>query len=79
MAIPTVCWLLLGFFGKRVQDGRRTSRARCRCGSPAVLESIGLVPDHRIVKRSLNVLFIGLFVAWVAWGVFDVPFEGAWR
>ena len=35
------------------------------------------MPDHRLIKRVLNWLFIGLFVAWVASGVFDVPYATA--
>lgn len=76
MAIPTVCWLLLGFFGKRVQDGAENLEAALSLRVARVVDSFGLVPDHRIVKRALNTLFIGLFVAWIAWGVFDVPFLG---
>jgi hypothetical protein len=74
MAIPTVCWLLLGFMGKRVQDKAEDIEGALSLKVSQVVESFGLVPDHRILKRTLNALFIGLFVAWVAWGVFDVPY-----
>jgi branched-chain amino acid transport system permease protein len=75
MAIPAVCWLLLGFLGKRVQDKTEDIEAALSLRLSNAIESFGLVPDHRILKRTLNALFIGLFVAWVAWGVFDVPFH----
>ncbi len=71
-AIPGVCWLLLGFFGKRVQDAAEDAEAWLSLRLARVLEAIGILPDHRILKRTLNVLFIGYFVAWVANGVFDV-------
>jgi len=71
-AIPGVCWLLLGFFGKRVQDFAEDAEAWLSLRLSRVIESLGLLPDHRILKRTLNVLFIGFFVAWVANGVFDV-------
>ncbi len=74
MAIPDVAWLLLGFFGKRVQDKTEDIEGALSLKLSGLVESIGLVPDHRLLKRTLNALFIGLFVAWVAWGVFDVPY-----
>lgn len=74
MAIPTVCWLLLGFAGKRVQDRVEDVEGALSLKLANSVESIGLVPDHRFLKRTLNTLFVGLFVAWVAWGVFDVPY-----
>lgn len=74
MAIPGVCWLLLGFFGKRVQDAAEDAEAWCSLRLAQVIEAAGGVPDHRILKRTLNLLFIGLFVGWIAWGVFDVDF-----
>ncbi len=74
MAIPAVCWLLLGFFGKRVQDKAEELEGALSLRVSGAVESFGVVPDHRILKRLLNALFIGLFVAWVAWGVFDVPY-----
>ena len=36
-----------------------------------------MVPDHRLIKHSLNWLFIGLFVALVAWGIFNVDYLAA--
>jgi hypothetical protein len=39
-----------------------------------VFEARGWIPDHRLIKRILNWVFIGFFVAWVANSVFDVPF-----
>ncbi len=74
MAIPGVCWLLLGFLGKRVQDKVEDIEGVCSLKLSGVIASVGLMPDHRLLKRTLNALFIGLFVAWVAWGVFDVPY-----
>jgi hypothetical protein len=74
MAIPGVAWLLLGFFGKRIQDRAEDLEAAASLRLAQWIEARGLTPDHRIIKRTLNVLFIGLFVGWVAWGVFDVPF-----
>lgn len=73
-AIPGVCWLLLGFFGKRVQDAVEDAEAWLSLRLNRVIESFGLLPDHRILKRALNVLFIGLFVGWVVNGVFDVDY-----
>lgn len=74
MVIPGVCWLLLGFFGKRVQDTAEDVEAALSLRLARMFEAAGLVPDHRILKRTLNVGFVGLFVAWVAWGVFDVDY-----
>ncbi len=76
-AIPGVCWLLLGFFGKRVQDTAEDVEAWLSLRLSRVLEAIGILPDHRLLKRTLNVLFIGYFVAWVANGVFDVEYSVA--
>lgn len=76
-AIPGVCWLLLGFFGKRVQDGAEDIEAWLSLRLARMVEAFGLLPDHRILKRTLNVLFIGFFVGWVVWGVFDVDFTVA--
>ena len=73
-AIPGVCWLLLGFFGKRVQNAAEDIEAAISLRLSRVVEAVGLVADHRILKRTLNMLFIGFFVGWVAWGVFDVEF-----
>lgn len=76
-AIPGVCWLLLGFFGKRVQDAAEDAEAWLSLRLNRVIESVGLLPDHRILKRALNVLFIGFFVGWVVNGVFDVDYSVA--
>ncbi len=76
-AIPGVCWLLLGFFGKRVQDAAEDIEAWLSLRLSRVIEAIGLMPDHRILKRTLNVLFIGFFVGWVVHGVFDVDYSVA--
>lgn len=76
-AIPGVCWLLLGFFGKRVQDGAEDIEAWLSLRVARVAEAFGMLPDHRLLKRALNVLFIGCFVGWVVWGVFDVDFTVA--
>lgn len=73
-AIPGVCWLLLGFFGKRVQNGAEDAEAWASLRLSRAIEAMGIVPDHRILKRTLNMLFIGFFVAWVANGVFDVEY-----
>ena len=74
MAIPGVCWLLLGFFGKKVQDRAEDLEAALSLRLARAFEVRGWTPDHRLPKRILIWLFIGLFVAWVAWGVFDVPY-----
>jgi len=74
MAIPGVCWLLLGFFGKTVQDRAEDWEAAVSLAVARVMDRMGLMPDHKLVKRILNVGFIGFFVAWVCWGVFDVNF-----
>jgi branched-chain amino acid transport system permease protein len=72
-AIPGVCWLLLGFFGKRIQDGAEAVEAALSLRLARQVTRLGGVPDHRLLKRVLNALFIGLFLAWIAHGVFDVP------
>jgi branched-chain amino acid transport system permease protein len=74
MAIPGVCWLLLGFFGKRVQDGAEDIEAKFSLKLATWFERKGWTPDHRLLKRVMNWLFVGLFVAWIAWRVFDVHF-----
>ncbi len=74
MAIPTVCWMLLGFFGKRVQDRAESLEGALSLRLARQLEAVGLMPDHRLIKRSLSTLFIGIFVAWIAHRVFDVEF-----
>jgi hypothetical protein len=76
-AIPGVCWLLLGFFGKRVQDAAEDTEAWLSLRLNRMIESFGLLPDHRILKRTMNVLFIGFFVGWVVNGVFDVDYSVA--
>jgi branched-chain amino acid transport system permease protein len=73
-AIPGVCWLLLGFFGKRVQDWAEEREARLSLTLADWMQTRGLVPDHRLIKRALNWLFVGAFLGWIAWGVFDVAF-----
>lgn len=77
IAIPGVCWLLLGFFGQHLQDKAEELEAAASLRLAHWVEARGWTPDHRIIKRTLNWLFIGLFVGWVAWGVFDVPFAAA--
>lgn len=74
LVIPGVCWMLLGFFGKKVQDGAEDAEAWCSLRLARAMTKAGLLPDHRLIKRTLNWLFIGSFVAWVAWGVFDVEY-----
>ena len=74
IAIPGACWLLLGFFGKPVQDRAEDLEAALSLRVARGFEARGWTPDHRLPKRVLNWLFIGFFVAWVAWGVFDVPY-----
>jgi branched-chain amino acid transport system permease protein len=77
IAIPGVCWLLLGFFGKDVQDTAEEVEGQLSLGLAQLIEKMGLIPDHRLIKRVLNWGFIGFFVAWVAWGVFDVEYSDA--
>lgn len=74
LVIPGVCWLLLGFFGKRLQDRAEDVEAKWSLRLAAWFENRGWMPDHRLLKRVLNWLFIGLFVGWIAAGVFEVPF-----
>lgn len=74
IAIPGVCWLLLGFFGKKLQDRAEDIEAAVSLRVARFFETQGWTPDHRLPKRILNWLFVGLFVAWVASGVFDVPY-----
>jgi len=77
LVIPGVCWLLLGFFGKRLQDRAEDVEAALSLRLARAFERQGWMPDHRLIKRVLNWLFIGLFVAWVASGVFEVPYAVA--
>ena len=77
MVIPGVCWLLLGFFGKKVQDGAEDVEAWFSLRLARLMEGVGLMPDHRIIKRVINWLFIGCFVAWIVHGVFDVDYSVA--
>ena len=72
-----MCWLLLGFFGKRVQDTAEDVEAWLSLRLSRVISAIGIMPDHRILKRALNVLFIGFFVGWVVNGVFNVDYTVA--
>jgi branched-chain amino acid transport system permease protein len=76
-AIPGVCWMLLGFFGKPVQDFAEDMEAAASLRLARLIESLGGISDHRILKRGLNVLFIGFFVGWIASSVFDVEFQVA--
>jgi hypothetical protein len=66
--------MLLGFFGKRVQEFAEELEAAASLRLARIVEAFGGIADHRILKRTLNVLFIGFFVGWVAWGVFDVDY-----
>jgi branched-chain amino acid transport system permease protein len=77
IAIPGVAWLLLGFFGQRVQDAAEDIEGAISLRLARAMESFGLMADHKLVKRVLNWGFIGAFVGWVAWGVFDVPYPVA--
>ena len=77
VAIPGVCWMLLGFFGKKTQDWAEAREARLSLALAGWMEARGMVPNHRLVKHALNWLFIALFLAWVVWGVFDVDFVPA--
>ncbi len=63
--------------GKRVQDFAEDVEAAISLRLAKIMQAVGLMPDHRIVKRSLNMLFIGYFVGWVASGVFDVDYNVA--
>jgi hypothetical protein len=66
--------MLLGFFGKRLQDRAEDFEADLSLRLAQAFERQGWTPDHRLIKRVLNWLFIGFFVSWVASGVFDVPY-----
>ena len=77
IAVPGVCWMLLGFFGKGVQDWAEEKEALLSLPLAGWMETNGMVPDHRLIKHSLNWVFIGLFVALVAWGIFDVDYVAA--
>jgi len=72
IVIPGVCWLLLGFFGKKIQDAAEDAEAWVSLRLSRLIERMGVMPDHRLIKRLLNWIFIGYFVAWIAHGVFDV-------
>ena len=60
MVIPGVCWLLLGFFGKKVQDGAEDAEAWVSLRLSRLIERLGLMPDHRLIKRLLNWLFMSV-------------------
>lgn len=77
LAIPGVLWMLLGFFGKNVQDRAEDLEGAASLALANGFERLGLVPDHRLIKRVANWAFIGFFVAWVSWGVFDVAYPVA--
>lgn len=77
MAIPGVSWLLLGFFGKDVQDRAEDTEAWLSLRLARAVQRLGLTPDHRLLKRVLKVGFIGMFLAWIAWGVFGVDYASA--
>jgi hypothetical protein len=69
--------MLLGFFGKsartEVEDMEAAMSLLCTRG----MKTLGLRPDHRLLKRIANWSFIGLFLAWVAWGVFGLDYAQA--
>jgi branched-chain amino acid transport system permease protein len=75
IAIPGVCWMLLGFFN--AQDEAERIEARASGKVVELMRKVGVTPDHRFLKRFLNWTGIGLFIAWVAWGVFGVGFPVA--
>jgi branched-chain amino acid transport system permease protein len=77
LVIPGVCWLLLGFVGKAVQDRVEDIEAALSLRLANWVEARGGVGDHRLIKRALKLLFIVLFVAWIAWGVFDLAYPVA--
>lgn len=72
-AIPGVCWLLLGFFGKRVQDRAEDWEAALSLRLTTHMQALGAVADHRLLKRMLLWLFNAVFLAWVVGAVFEVP------
>jgi branched-chain amino acid transport system permease protein len=74
MAIPGVLWMLLGFLGKPMQSRAEDLEASISKLLVHGMKKSGLRPDHRLFKRLLNWTFIGFFVAWVAWGVFDLAY-----
>ncbi len=64
IAVPGVAWALLGFF--HLQD----VAARVL----ALMAKAPRAPNPRFFNRFLNWVFVGTFIAWVAWGVFDLQF-----
>ncbi len=60
-----------------MQDGAEDIEAWLSLRLSRVVSAFGLMPDHRLLKRTLNVLFIGYFVGWVVHGVFDVDYSVA--
>lgn len=72
-AIPAVCWLLLGFCGKRVQDRAEAWEAALSLRLTTLMQRVGAVADHRLLKRVLLWAFNAVFLAWVVGGVFEVP------
>ncbi len=74
MAIPGVAWMLLGFFGKASQDRAEGMESALSLHVVGFMKKAGLRPDHRLLKRLLNWAFTGLFIAWVAWGVFGLDY-----
>ncbi len=77
LVIPAVLWMLLGFFGKSVQDKVEDKEAVLSLICTQAMKNLGLRPDHRLLKRVGNWLFIGMFLAWVAWGVFGLNYAHA--
>jgi branched-chain amino acid transport system permease protein len=67
IATPGMIWALLGFL--HLQD-HVASILTWMAKAP-------LAPNPHFFNRVLNWVFVGLFVAWVAWGVFDVQFLAA--
>ena len=74
LAIPGICWLLLGFFGQRVRRSAEHLDAALSTGLANLSTRYGLTPDFRLPKRSASTLVACAGIAGVASSVFDLPF-----
>ncbi|MBC7940377.1 MAG: branched-chain amino acid ABC transporter permease [Chitinophagaceae bacterium] len=71
-AAPAIGWGLLGFFRVQAPALRAEAALSRRFGALADTPAVGA--GRTIFRRLLNGVAAGLFIAWVAWGVFDAPF-----